>query len=357
MEYLITSYRIVCGDKRSCQTITTNGIVTVPNTNQLVVPVTEQNFAHTSRKDPYYILISVAVDNTKYHVSYDLGVAGTTAVTGTAPVDSNEYARNANVTVKAYTEGSNIVVPAGYVFDYWLLEGTSTAYSAGASFPITQDSNLIAQWKVASYSLTTSHDANTTILPSCSYNYEETDLNVTFGVSSGYSISNITVDGTDLDATALASAVSNGYVTISKTASHTVSISSSAIGYGITYFWTGAPASETLPTDSNVYHVGDDVTVNSTYANGTKVDIGHDHYTFSGWDISGLVNGKMPASNLTISGSWEKTTDSTYKVIYDANGGSGAPASVTGLYSGSTLTLTGDSSTVTKPQDLQYTYT
>lgn len=354
--YMISSYRIVCGDKRSCQTVTTSGIVTVPNTNRLVVPVTEQNFAHMSCRDPYYILVCVMADTTRYSVTYDLGTAGAIDVTGTAPADSNRYSRNATVTVKAYTDGSSVIVPAGYLFDGWLLEGTTTRYAAGATFPITQNSNLVAQWKLASYTLTTSHDTNTTILPSCGYNYENAGLNVTFNVSPGYSVDKITIDGNDISKTDLNAAVAAGYVTVLKTGSHAVGITSVANNYHITYYWEGAPYGETPPVDFVDYHVNDTVPVDDTYYSGRVVTIGHDHYAFSGWDTRELVGGKMPASDVIITGSWEMTSDASYTLTYDANGGSGAPGFVTG-YSRDSVTLTGDSSSVTKLPDAVYEYT
>ena len=57
--------------------------------------------------------------------------------------------------------------------------------------------------------------------------------------------------------------------------------------------------------------------MDSTYTNTSTVKVGHDTYTFSGWNSSALVDGKMPASNVTITGTWSKTdSDPTYKVTY-----------------------------------------
>ena len=82
-----------------------------------------------------------------------------------------------------------------------------------------------------------------------------------------------------------------------------------AAQYNVTYSWTGAPASGvTLPTDSNSYYAGDVVAVDTTYVNGTTVEIGAFRYTFHGWDTTGLVDGKMPAHDVTINGEWTVTS-------------------------------------------------
>ena len=91
--------------------------------------------------------------------------------------------------------------------------------------------------------------------------------------------------------------------------------------YKVTYSWTGAPSSGvTLPTDDSNYHAGDTVSVDTTYSAGDKITVDHVVYTFSGWDSSALVDGKMPANDVTISGSWSSTPE-TYTLTYNANGG------------------------------------
>ena len=117
--------------------------------------------------------------------------------------------------------------------------------------------------------------------------------------------------------------------------------------YKVTYSWSGLPegTKETIPTDTTEYYAGDTVTINSTYTDKSTTKVGHDTYTFSGWDSSKLNDGKMPAENITITGTWEKTaTDPTYKVTYSWSGlPEGAketlPTDTTEYYAGDTVTI------------------
>lgn len=94
--------------------------------------------------------------------------------------------------------------------------------------------------------------------------------------------------------------------------------------YGVTYSWTGLPegASVTIPVDNHVYLEGAAVTLDTTFTSTTTTKVGHDTYTFSGWTADkDLTSGKMPASNVAVSGTWTKTaTDQTYTVTYSWTG-------------------------------------
>ena len=94
--------------------------------------------------------------------------------------------------------------------------------------------------------------------------------------------------------------------------------------YKVTYSWSGLPegATATIPTDTTEYYAGDTVTIDSTYTDKSTAKVGHDTYTFSGWDSSKLNDGKMPAENITITGTWKKTATDTYTVKFESNGGS-----------------------------------
>lgn len=81
----------------------------------------------------------------KYSVTYDKGAAAS----GTAPTDSSSpYAYGATVTAK--TNSGSLVGPTGTTtFDKWntKADGSGTAISAGATFTITADTVLYAQFK------------------------------------------------------------------------------------------------------------------------------------------------------------------------------------------------------------------
>ena len=105
---------------------------------------------------------------------------------------------------------------------------------------------------------------------------------------------------------------------------------------------SGAPSSQTKT-------YGTDLTLSSTKPTRTG-------YTFTGWNTKADGTGTSYASGskykanaaVTLYAQWEKKT---YKVSYDANGGSGAPSSQTKTY-GTDLTLSS-----TKPTRTGYTFT
>ncbi len=90
--------------------------------------------------------------------------------------------------------------------------------------------------------------------------------------------------------------------------------------YTLSYTWTGLPAGANLtPPVNQTYHESDTVTLDDSFGSSSTVKVGHDTYTFSGWTsvTPALNDGKMPASNVEVSGSWSVTaTDPTYTVTY-----------------------------------------
>ena len=131
------------------------------------------------------------------------------------------------------------------------------------------------------------------------------------------------------------------------------------VNYSVTYTWEGAPTGETCPTGATNLHMSDLYSVDTNYTSGkvieTKDTYGNvtDRYTFSGWasatDAGGnpvtITNGTltMPASNVTISGTWshETVTVLPHKVSYswsmaagstvDLPSGIKLPGEITGL--------------------------
>ena len=103
------------------------------------------------------------------------------------------------------------------------------------------------------------------------------------------------------------------------TGTHTL-VHSYVSSHTLTYTWSGLPAeaTETLPT-GGTYQYGAPVKLDETYSSGDTVKVGHDTYTFSGWTATpDLEDGKMPASNVTVSGTWTKTgEDPKYTVTYE----------------------------------------
>lgn len=125
--------------------------------------------------------------------------------------------------------------------------------------------------------------------------------------------------------------------------------------YTVTYNWTGSPTGTTLPTDPNAYHTGDAVTIDSTYQQDDSVTVDHVIYTFSGWTPTGLTDGKVGTSNVTVSGSWSPANEASYKVTYDLNGGSSLEQlAYDGLYSGDSTPKIADPA---KADTAEYAYT
>lgn len=94
--------------------------------------------------------------------------------------------------------------------------------------------------------------------------------------------------------------------------------------YDLTYSWIGLPdgAEPTLPA-GGTYAYGAAVTLDGTYNKGYTTKVGHDTYTFSGWTCTPKLgaNNTMPASDVTVSGTWKKTSsDPQYTVTYGVTG-------------------------------------
>ena len=96
--------------------------------------------------------------STTYTVTYN----GNGNTGGTAPVDgSSPYASGATVTVL----GAGSLIKTGYTFNGWntAAGGTGTSYAAGATFTISADTTLYAQWTLipGAYTVTYSGNGNT----------------------------------------------------------------------------------------------------------------------------------------------------------------------------------------------------
>ena len=108
--------------------------------------------------------------------------------------------------------------------------------------------------------------------------------------------------------------------------------------YTVTYNANGATG--TAPTDSNTYAAGATVTL-ATSVSGLV----YSGYTFEGWSLTptgAVISGStlaMPAADTTLYAVWTQNSSTTYTVIFDSEGGSPTPASITGIASGATVTL------------------
>lgn len=124
-----------------------------------------------------------------YLVTYDKNGG-----TGTATDSDSPYAKNATVTTKA---ANTFTAPDGKTFAGWNTDanGSGTSYVAGATFKITANTTLYAQWEAAApaYSVTwtinpaaggtlsTTSGTSTTVTPDDAYTYGDPAYTVTTG--------------------------------------------------------------------------------------------------------------------------------------------------------------------------------
>jgi hypothetical protein len=88
--------------------------------------------------------------------------------------------------------------------------------------------------------------------------------------------------------------------------------------HSVTYSWTNAPDDVTLPTEAGRYYADQTYTVDATYTASTTVEDDSYIYTFSGWSNGGTaVSGTqtMGTSDVTLTGTWTKTTKYTRLTI------------------------------------------
>lgn len=129
------------------------------------------------------------------------------ATSGTAPT-ANNYGNGATVTVLGNT-GS--LAKTGYTFAGWntKADGSGTTYAADATFVITGNTTLYAQWTEDSsggttetyYTITATAGANGSITPDGSVSVKEnTDKTFTITAASGYEVADVKVDGKNVGA-------------------------------------------------------------------------------------------------------------------------------------------------------------
>ncbi len=144
--YYLDSYKIVCGDKYSCQTAASgravgksdvmSGATAASITLLSDDGITKAAFGHSSRKAPYWLLLKLQQDNTLYDVSYNWGELADD-ITAAAPA-VQQYKVNAVVTVAAPSEAALAEAAQtgenGYRFLGWQLDLDSEIHQAEDQF-------------------------------------------------------------------------------------------------------------------------------------------------------------------------------------------------------------------------------
>ena len=263
----------------------------------------------------YTFVVSAAVSN--YTITYN----GNGSTSGTNPANTTG---NGGVTL-ATNSGS--LAKTGYTLTGWntLANGTGTHYATGASYSLTADVTLYAEWTPNTYTITYNGNGSTGgTVPAVTTGNGAVTLRTNSGtlVKAGYTFAgwNTLANGTGTSYSAGAAYTLGGDVTLY--AEWTLNT------YTITYAPNSATGG-TSPADTT-----GNGTVTLASNSGTLTRVG---YTFTGWNSAANGTGTHYATgasysltgNVTLYAEW---TPNIYTITYDANTATGgtAPAVTTG---------------------------
>ena len=158
--YYLHSYKIVCGDKYSCNTAAQGMAVSVTNVMSgatqasYTVTLTKTALGHSSEKGPYWILLDIRQDDVKYKVTYNWGILEG-KLTNAAPATETHLV-NEVVTVKEGDADAIAQAQAmGYRFLGWSNSIDGKLYQPGDQFGMpAKDVVLTALWEVIPVSFT-----------------------------------------------------------------------------------------------------------------------------------------------------------------------------------------------------------
>ena len=231
------------------------------------------------------------------------------------------------------TVANGVPTRAGYTFTGWntAANGSGTPYAAGDTFNMGASSvTLYAQWSSSAYTL--SYDANGGSGAPGSQNvtYAATaTLSAIVPVRTGYDFLAWNTQANGLGTVLAPSG------TLTMPAANTTLYAQWALAtYSVYYNANGGTG--TIAPQAGRWATS----VLLSYSVPTRSG-----YTFAGWNTAADGTGTayisgatftIPAANTILYAQW---TANTYSLSYDANGGSGAPANLTGLSAGQTQTL------------------
>lgn len=255
---------------------------------------------------------------------------------------SGAPASNTAKHAQAFIVSSETPKRNGYTFLGWSTAkttDTSISCPAGGSYAVTKNTTFYAVWKANTYKI--NYNANGgNGAPASQTKTHGTNLKLssTIPTRTGYTFLGWSTSKTATSATYKASGIYTNNVNTTLYAVwkiNTYTVSYNANG------GSGAPPSHTVKY--NIPFIVSNVKPTKT------------GYTFKGWGLTSTTKtisspgntSYATTKNITFYAIWEK---STYTIKYDANGGSGAPASQTKTY-GKTLTLSS-----TKPTRKGYTF-
>ncbi|MEW6079561.1 MAG: InlB B-repeat-containing protein [Thermodesulfobacteriota bacterium] len=290
-------------------------------------------------------------------VNYTVTYNGNTNTGGSVPTDGNTYHITDTVTVLGNT-GS--LVKTGYTFAGWntAANGSGTGYAGGNTFAMgSSNVTLYAQWTQNPYSVTYNGNTNTGgTAPTDATVYHYGDTATVLGNTGALVKTGYTFAGWNTAANGSGTSYTGGDTFAIGLSDVTLYAQWTAVDYTVTYNGntnTGGAA----PTDGNIYHITDTVTVLGN--TGALVKTG---YTFAGWNTAangsgtGYAGGNtfaMGSSNVVLYAQW---TAIPYTVTYNGNTSSGGAVPVDGntYHITDTVTVLGNTGPLVKTG---YTFT
>ena len=243
--------------------------------------------------------------------TYTVAYSGNGATGGAAPVDGNEYAAGATVTVLG---NSGSLVNTGYTFSGWntAANGSGTAYAGGAAFAMGSSNVLLyAQWTLApTYTVAYSGNGATSgALPVDSNKYAAGATVTVLGNSGSLVNTGYTFTGWNTAANGSGTAYAGGaaFAMGSSNVALYAQWTPSDATYAVTYAGNGSTSGFGLP-DPNQYAAGSTVTVLGNLGYFFKPGFG-----FTGWNTSADGSGTayaigetftMGASDVTLYAQW-----------------------------------------------------
>jgi len=242
-----------------------------------------------------------------------VGSGGVTS-TGAPTSGSTIATTTASTTTATYNYNTSVVLTAapatGYSFTGWT--GACTNATGTCTVAMTAAKSVTATFVIQTFPITVTQTSNGTISTgSVTVNYGAGQA-YTFSPATGYQVASVTVNGTALNSTDLATATSSGYTFSNVTSAQTITATYSPISYTVTYVlgtatgYVGGPSTPTgsVPTQSNLNYGAVFSVASATNSMAAT------NYTFGGWSNGSTIyqpgtnNYTMPAANVTFTAVW-----------------------------------------------------
>ncbi len=269
------------------------------------------------------------ISTTKSNGSVTINQKQTTSYTLSYNANGGSGAPSNQTGSTTYTISSIIPTRSGYTFLGWSMSSsaTSATYSAGGSITLTANTTLYAVWSKNPYTVTLYSGTNKATSKTI-----ETTGSLIFVTPA--SVSGWTTLGWRKDTTAsTATYSSTGSTTVSGNSTfYAVYLKSLTVTYNANG-GSGAPSSQSITRyyNSNGSYSTASLTLSSTQPTRSG-------YTFLGWSTSSSAtspsysagSSMVLEADLNLYAVWSENQVTPYTLSYNANGGSGAPASQTG---------------------------